>query len=112
MADENCDHPRERLRATSPARPILTCNTVCTKRCSVMTMKPKVYLETTIPSYLTSWPSRDLVTAAHQQVTRQWWESRRDQFELYVSEIVIEAVCRANGYQPPTICTPEEFLEG
>jgi len=33
-------------------------------------MKPRVYLETTIPSYLTAWPSRDLVRAAHQQITR------------------------------------------
>ena len=35
-------------------------------------MKPKLYLETTIPSYLVSRPSRDLVMAAHQQVTRDW----------------------------------------
>ncbi len=35
-------------------------------------MKPRVYLETTIPSYLTAWPSRDLVRAAHQQITREW----------------------------------------
>jgi hypothetical protein len=34
-------------------------------------MKPKVYLETTIPSYLMARPSRDLVTAAHQQITRE-----------------------------------------
>ena len=52
--------------------------------------KPKVYLETTIPSYLTSRPSRDLVTAAHQQVTRDWWETRRRDFDLFVSAVVIE----------------------
>ena len=52
-------------------------------------MKPKVYLETTIPSYLTAWPSRDLIRAAHQQSTREWWESRRTAFELYVSEVVL-----------------------
>lgn len=52
--------------------------------------KPKVYLETTIPSYLTAWPSRDLVTAAHQQITRDWWEARHHDFDLFVSGIVIE----------------------
>jgi len=51
-------------------------------------MKPRVYLETTIPSYLTAWPSRDLVRAAHQQVTREWWEKRRTDFEVYISQVV------------------------
>jgi predicted nucleic acid-binding protein len=155
-------------------------------------MKPRVYLETTIPSYLTAWPSRDLVRAAHQQITREWWEKRREQFELFISQVVlrecpagdpkaaserlevlqdlplleqteeatklaqallqkvplpnratvdalhiavasvhgmdylltwncthianavlrdpIESVCRASGYEPPAICTPEELL--
>jgi predicted nucleic acid-binding protein len=52
-------------------------------------MGKSVYLETTIPSYLTARPSRDLVTAARQQVTREWWETRR-RFDLYVSEVVME----------------------
>src|SRR6516162_7795267 len=52
-------------------------------------MTPRVYLETTIPSYLTAWPSRDLVRAAHQQITRDWWEKRRTQFELYISQAVL-----------------------
>jgi hypothetical protein len=155
-------------------------------------MKPRVYLETTIPSYLTAWPSRDLVRAAHQQITRDWWVRRRAEFELYISQVVlsecqagdataaterlkilqdlplleqteeatrlaqalvdrvplperatvdalhvaiaavhgvdylltwncthianaklrdpIESVCRENGYEPPTICTPDELL--
>lgn len=155
-------------------------------------MKSRVYLETTIPSYLTAWPSRDLVRAAHQQITRDWWAKRRSAFELYISQAVlrecqagdataageglkilqdlpvleqteaavqlaealvrdvplpvratvdalhvaiaaihgmdylltwncthianatlrepIEAVCRANGYEPPAICTPDELL--
>lgn len=50
-------------------------------------MKPIVYLETTIPSYLTAWQSRDVVRAGEQQVTRDWWE-RRTQFELRVSSLV------------------------
>ncbi len=53
-------------------------------------MKPKVYIETTIPSYLTARPSRDLLVAAHQQLTRDWWESRSAAFDLYVSEAVLE----------------------
>jgi hypothetical protein len=47
-------------------------------------------LETTIASYLTAWPSRDLVTAAHQQVTRDWWEARRDDFDIFVSQAVLQ----------------------
>ena len=57
-------------------------------------MKPRVYLETTIPSYLTAWPSRDLVRAAHQQITREWWERRRSQFELFISQVVVRE-CQA-----------------
>jgi hypothetical protein len=53
-------------------------------------MKPKVYLETTIPGYLTARPSRDLVTAAHQQITREWWDTRRHAFDLFVSQMVID----------------------
>jgi hypothetical protein len=52
-------------------------------------MKPKAYLETTIPSYLTARPSRDLVRAAHQQTTREWWEQRRTEFDLFVSQVVV-----------------------
>lgn len=155
-------------------------------------MRPKVYLETTIPSYLTAWPSRDLVKAAHQQITREWWQNRT-RFDLYISQLVlreasggdaeaarlrlealrgipvlalspaasalaqqlvqqgllpentvadalhiaiavvngmdylltwncahianaalrhrIEAICRASGYEPPVLCTPEELME-
>ena len=44
--------------------------------------KPKVCLETTIPSYLTSRPSRDLLVAAHQQITSDWWNDHRHRFSL------------------------------
>jgi hypothetical protein len=53
-------------------------------------MRPRVYLETTIASYLTARPSRDLVVAANQEVTREWWEIRRGEFELFVSEFVLD----------------------
>jgi hypothetical protein len=59
--------------------------------------KPSVYLETTIPSYLTAWRSRDLVTAARQQVTRDWWDTRREAFDLYVSPFVHREVRRGDA---------------
>lgn len=52
-------------------------------------MKPKAYIETSIVSYLTGWQSRDLVLAAHQQVTRDWWANRGD-FELFASQFVLD----------------------
>ena len=52
-------------------------------------MKPTLYLETTIVSYLTGLPSHNLVVAAHQQVTRDWWDTRLV-FELYVSQFVLD----------------------
>ena len=153
-----------------------------------------VYLETTIIGYLTSRPSRDLIVAAHQQLTRDWWDLHRTSYDLFVSEAVvaecgagdpqaaqerlgclsdlpvldvtgeaellaeslirgvplpdkanidalhvalatvngidyvltwncthianavlqhrIEAICRAAGYNPPIICTPQQLMEG
>lgn len=53
-------------------------------------MKPKVYVETTIVSYLASKPSRDLITAAHQQITHDWWETRLDDFDVYISQFVLD----------------------
>ena len=53
-------------------------------------MASSVYVETTIVSYLTARPSRDLVQRAHQQLTRRWWRTRRSQFDLYVSPPVVQ----------------------
>jgi len=50
----------------------------------------RVYIETTIVSYLTAWRSPQLIMAAHQETTRQWWDEERRHFELYVSEAVVE----------------------
>lgn len=61
-----------------------------------MAAKQKLYLETTIPSYLTSAPSRDLITAAHQQITREWWEKQRKKFEIYASQVVVEEAKAGN----------------
>lgn len=154
------------------------------------TVRPRVYVETSVLSYLTALPSRDLISAARQRLTIEWWDQRH-RFDLWVSEAVlaeagrgdpsaatrrlndanglpilaatveaqalavallrgggmprgaavdaahvaiatahgadylltwncthianavirprIEATCRANGYRPPVICTPEEL---
>jgi hypothetical protein len=50
---------------------------------------PKVYLETSVVSYITSRLARDIVVLAHQQLTREWWDLRRGEFELYTSEVVV-----------------------
>lgn len=47
-------------------------------------------METTIPSYLTARPSRDLIVAANQQLTRQWWNARRQRYQLFVSQVVLD----------------------
>lgn len=59
-------------------------------------MKPKLYLETTIPSYLTSWPSRDLIIAGHQQITKEWWKKRKRAFDLYISQLVVDEARAGN----------------
>ncbi|MFQ5413920.1 MAG: type II toxin-antitoxin system VapC family toxin [Phycisphaerae bacterium] len=156
-------------------------------------MKPTVYLATSIVGYLTSRPSRDLITAANQQLTQEWWNDHRESFDIFLSQFVIdecgegdavaararldvltdirqldttedvehvaeelvkqvplpdkagvdalhiavatvhgmeylltwncthianaalrpqiEAICRSFGYEPPTICTPQELME-
>lgn len=55
-------------------------------------MKPRLYLETTIPSYLAAKPSRDLRLAADQLTTQEWWTQRRGDFELFISSMVLQEV--------------------
>ncbi|MBI2265028.1 MAG: type II toxin-antitoxin system VapC family toxin [Armatimonadetes bacterium] len=58
--------------------------------------KQSVYIETTVLSYLTARPSRDVVVAAHQQVTAEWWENTLHLFDPYVSPIVVEEASRGD----------------
>src|SRR3954471_14096591 len=60
-----------------------------------MQVKPRVYIETSVLSYLTNWRSRDLVQAAHQEVTIEWWAGR-DRFELFVSDAVLAEAGRGD----------------
>lgn len=59
----------------------------------------RVYLETSFVSYLTavSRESRDPITAAHQQITIEWWSRRREDFDLVVSQVVIDEIQRGDS---------------
>jgi hypothetical protein len=50
-------------------------------------MKPRVYIETSVISYLSARPSRDLIVAAHQQISVEWWQTR-DSYQLCASRLV------------------------
>ena len=68
-----------------------------------------VYLETTVPSYLAAYPSRDLVVAAHQQISWEWWETAKKRFDLVISEAVLAEI-RAGD--PNAIERRLEIVEG
>jgi hypothetical protein len=51
-------------------------------------MKPKVYIETSVLSYLTARPSRDAIVAGNQATKRDWWARRAD-FDLYIAAFVL-----------------------
>ena len=57
-------------------------------------MNPAAYIETSVVSYLTARPSRDVVVAAYQEVTREWWRDAAARSHLVASELVL-AECRA-----------------
>ena len=55
-----------------------------------------VYVETTIFSYLTAHPSGNLVTAAHQRITTEWWRTAASRHRL-VSSAVVTREARAGN---------------
>ena len=68
-------------------------------------MKPRVYVETTVISYLTARPARDVVVAGHQQSTRgfYWWTTAADRYELVVSELVREEAGKPEMGDPDAV---------
>ena len=72
-------------------------------------MPKSVYIETTIPSFLVARPSRDLILAANQQITREWWDTRRHEFELCVSQFVVD---EAGDGDPDLARRRLELLQG
>ena len=53
-------------------------------------MPDSVFIETTIPSYCVSRPSRNIVQLARQELTREWWDFYRTTYDLYTSQAVLE----------------------
>jgi len=60
-------------------------------------MKKTIYIETSIISYLTARPSDNLLAAACQKITIDWWNTQRNRFELYASEIVLEEAAQGDN---------------
>lgn len=60
-------------------------------------MKSKVYIETTIISYLTALRSHLLVVAGNQETTRNWWDEQRRKFDIFISEVVIEEASKGDA---------------
>ena len=57
---------------------------------------PRVYIETSIVSYLTARSTRDLIAAARQELTRTWWGVRRGEFDLVSSQLVLREAGRGD----------------
>jgi len=72
-------------------------------------MKPKVYIETSVVSYYTSRPSRDLITAARQEITREHWTRILDDFDCCVSILVVQ---EAEGGDPGAASARLEAIAG
>lgn len=69
--------------------------------------KPTLYIETTILSYLAARASRDIIVQAHQQITWDWWESQRERYKLYISEIVLQEIMEGD---PEAVKRRESFI--
>ena len=62
-------------------------------------MKKRVYVETTVVSYLTAKPSRDIMVAGHQEVTRELWPELSTKYDTYISALVFEEAKKSDPKQ-------------
>ncbi|MEH2297071.1 type II toxin-antitoxin system VapC family toxin [Nostoc sp.] len=60
-------------------------------------MSETVYIETSILGYLTARSTRNLILAANIEITKEWWESRRSDFLLYISQAVLNEVAKGDA---------------
>jgi hypothetical protein len=57
----------------------------------------RIYIESTIPSYVVARPARDLLQAARQQLTRDWWDLKRNKHDLFASQIVLDEIASGDA---------------
>ena len=77
-------------------------------------MKPTVYIETSVIGYLTARPSRDLIVAAHQQITTEWWEISLPNLDGFISPIILEEISKGDAQAAQkrlAVVEPFEILE-
>ena len=60
-------------------------------------MLESVYVESSVISYLTARPSRDVVITARQAITLGWWHKHRLKFELFISALVIQEISKGDS---------------
>lgn len=67
------------------------------RRGTLLEVKPSVYLETTVVSYLVGWLNRrSVLVASNQELTREWWTTRKDRYELFASTVVIDEASKGD----------------
>lgn len=69
----------------------------------------KLYIETSIVSYATARPSRDIAVAGIQQQARDWWADERHKFELVTSQVTLD---EASGGDPSAAADRLKLLDG
>lgn len=69
----------------------------------------QLYIETSIVSYATAWPSRDITIAGLQQQARDWWATQRHRFQLVTSQLTLD---EAGDGDPAAAAGRLELLAG
>jgi hypothetical protein len=59
-------------------------------------VRKSLYVESTIPSYIRGRTSRDIIIAGRQAAARLFWETKRQDFDLFVSDYVLDEITRGD----------------
>lgn len=66
--------------------------------CFRQSVKPRIFIETTVVSYLTARPTRDLIALARQEMTRAWWNRRSALSECVISQLVLDEAAAGDAF--------------